>query len=428
MRPFPRTPGRRLAAVALTTSLAASLGLPLAQADDLKGQQRDAQRDKAHVRGQISSAQHDLDESSARVRAAIERVTAAKADLQAARGVLHQARDKLHAARVRDREMQARLRAAESRLALARVDVLNGRKAVTDQSLAVQDMVNNFYQQGDPQLLALTGLLNSQTPADLTREAEARNVILGNETRAYDDLSAAEVLLKVREQQVEDATDAVEVARAEAAAHLVEMKQLEKAALAAKQQVADSVAVARDARQQARQARAKDRAALARLRAKEARIQRHLDHLAELAAQKAQRGGGYHGDTGGFLTAPVNGPVTSAYGWREHPIYHYWGLHDGDDFGAGCGAPLYAANTGTVMSEWYSSVWGNRLYLNLGVVNGQSVVAIYNHLSSYDVAVGERVRRGQVVGRVGTTGWSTGCHLHFTVLVNGKAVDPQNWL
>jgi murein DD-endopeptidase MepM/ murein hydrolase activator NlpD len=81
-----------------------------------------------------------------------------------------------------------------------------------------------------------------------------------------------------------------------------------------------------------------------------------------------------------------------------------------------------------VMSEYYSSVWGNRLFLNLGLINGKNVTVIYNHLSAYRSTVGEHVSRGQVVGLIGTTGWSTGCHTHFTVMVNGVAVNPTPWL
>ena len=125
---------------------------------------------------------------------------------------------------------------------------------------------------------------------------------------------------------------------------------------------------------------------------------------------------------------PVAGSVTSPYGYRVHPIYGYYSLHDGTDFGAGCGQPLWAVAGGTVTDEYYSSVWGNRLYLSLGNVNGKNVTVIYNHLSGYRASVGEGVARGETVGYVGTTGWSTGCHLHFTVLVNGDPVDPMGWI
>ena len=120
--------------------------------------------------------------------------------------------------------------------------------------------------------------------------------------------------------------------------------------------------------------------------------------------------------------------MTSPFGYRTHPIYKYWGMHDGTDFGVACREPLRASGTGTVIAKYYSEVYGNRLYLSLGRVNGKSLTVVYNHAYGYRYDVGDRVARGAVVGTVGSTGWSTGCHLHFTVLVAGKAVDPMNWL
>jgi len=81
-----------------------------------------------------------------------------------------------------------------------------------------------------------------------------------------------------------------------------------------------------------------------------------------------------------------------------------------------------------VLSESSSPSYGNRLIIDHGIQRGVGVATISNHLSGYAVAPGARVERGQVIGYVGTTGWSTGCHLHFTVLQNGVAVDPAPWL
>lgn len=437
MRFFPRTHSRRLAVAAVSASLVLSAGAPLAQAQDFDQQRLEARSERHRVESKIESARDDLHESSARLRRAAVRVDAAKTALSAARDELEAARARLQLARVRDQQMQARLDEAERRLDQARADVNTGREAVADQSTAVETMVNDFYQQGDPELLAFASLLRSVDPADLTRELEARSVIVGNETRAYDELRAAEVVLTVREQEVEDAAAEVAARRQEAARHLTEMRRLEAGAEAARSTVQVRVIDAQEARAQAAEARRKDRRELAKLRRQEAAIQRRIDRLAERARREARRlrriaAGNRQSpvvqDPGGLLQRPVNGPVTSAYGYRTHPIYGYYGLHDGTDFGAGCGAPLYASDGGVVLDRYYSSVWGNRLYLNLGIINGKSVVVIYNHLSSYDVGEGQRVARGQVVGRVGTTGWSTGCHLHFTVMVNGSPVDPMRWL
>ena len=420
MRFFPRTARHRLvAATAACTIAIGALAVPLANANDLKHRQH-------QVQGQIKSAGHDLDESSKRLRQSSARLARALAQLSDARDELMAARVKLNAARLRDREMQAKLDSAIDRLAHAQADLATGQDALAVQREHVAGTITSIYQEGDPELLAFASLLDAQTPADLATRMEARNVIVGRETRAYDDLHATEVLLEVRENEVQAAKDDVAVQRRAAAEHLVTMKELVEQTRAAKAKVVRLVEGARSARQAASRARQHDRAALARLRHHENQIKQRILAAARRAARHS--GGGYQGHTGGFLDRPIDGPVTSGFGYREHPIYHYWGLHDGTDFGAGCGQALHAVAGGTVMTEYYSSVWGNRLYLNVGMVNGKNITVIYNHLSGYRAHSGQRVGRGEVVGYAGTTGWSTGCHLHFTVMVNGTPVDPLNWM
>ncbi len=131
-----------------------------------------------------------------------------------------------------------------------------------------------------------------------------------------------------------------------------------------------------------------------------------------------------------MLSYPLlgGGVLTSPYGYRINPIWGYWGLHDGDDFAAPCGTPEVAVQSGRVASEYYSSVWGNRLFLDLGYIDGHNFTVIYNHMERYAVGVGAIVTRGQTVGYEGTTGWSTGCHIHFTVMRDGVAVDPMKYI
>jgi len=418
VRTFPRASRSRTAAVTAVCALAfASMAIPFASAhdDSLKDRQK-------HVQHAVKKASHDLDESSAALRRATARAQAARADLARAQGVLATARARLSAARLRDQQMQEQLEAARARLATARTDLATGQQEVADQRQHVADTVVDYYEQGDPHLLGLASVLESEDPGDITRRLAYMDTVVGQETQAYDDLHAAEVLLEVRETQVENAKDAVAERRRAAAQHLVEMKGFEAEAEAAAVVVRQKVKASVQAKRQAREVRRADRATLKRLKAREERIKRRI-----LAAAQRDRGG-YRGETNGILNMPVDGPVTSPYGWRIHPIYGYWGLHDGTDFGAGCGQHLWAVADGTVMTEYYSSVWGNRLYLNLGNFNGKNVTVIYNHMSGYRVSTGERVRRGETVGYVGTTGWSTGCHLHFTVMVNGNPVDPMGWI
>ena len=124
---------------------------------------------------------------------------------------------------------------------------------------------------------------------------------------------------------------------------------------------------------------------------------------------------------------PVNAPITSPYGMRFHPILHYWKLHDGTDFGAGCGTPIHAPYGGKVVEKYYNVGYGNRLIVDHGEVDGRYVTTAYNHAIRYTVGVGDHVSKGEVIGYVGTTGYSTGCHLHLMVWLDGKMVNPMTW-
>lgn len=127
----------------------------------------------------------------------------------------------------------------------------------------------------------------------------------------------------------------------------------------------------------------------------------------------------------GSLTHPVPGAaITSGFGGRVAPTAGATTGHDGIDYGAGYGAAVYAADSGTVITAQYNSARGNYIVIN----HGNGMQTWYQHLSSMNVTVGQTVARGQVIGNVGTTGISTGPHLHFEVHVNGVPVNPLNYL
>jgi murein DD-endopeptidase MepM/ murein hydrolase activator NlpD len=124
------------------------------------------------------------------------------------------------------------------------------------------------------------------------------------------------------------------------------------------------------------------------------------------------------------LGAPVDGPVTSRFGPRLHPVLGYVRLHAGVDIAAESGRPVRAAGPGTVTRAGAAGAYGNLVV----VTHDERTETRYAHLSVVDVPVGSRVRRGQVVGRVGNTGLSTAPHLHFELWVGGAAIDPAPWL
>ncbi len=396
--------------------------VPGAQADDLKDKQRKVERE-------LTGAAKDLDESSARLQKAASRLDAAQAQLAVAKTRLATARGRLEVAQERDAEMQAELATAEAELASAEAALAQGQVDREAQRQQVASSIAEMYSEGDPELIAFSSLMDAETTEELTRRDGVRDVIVGQEARAYDELKAAEVLLAVTEQQVSDARDEVAAQRQAAADHLVLMQSLEAEQQSAKDSVVSLVVERRDARVEARAARAEDLVKLRQLKKEQDKIEEMLRKraLAALRRARAQARSQAAGPATGLLARPVDGYVTSPFGYRDHPIYHYWGLHDGVDFGGGCGTPLKASAPGRVVSSYWSDVYGNRLIIDHGVIAGRGVATIYNHASGYDVGVGDRVEEGQVVGYEGDTGWSTGCHLHFTVMANGRAVDPMGY-
>ncbi len=126
----------------------------------------------------------------------------------------------------------------------------------------------------------------------------------------------------------------------------------------------------------------------------------------------------------GTLRRPVGGPITSPFGPRTHPVTGQRKLHDGTDFGVPCGTPVHAAGAGTVVNRSFSGAYGNRVVVR----HGDGLQTSYNHLTGQSVTVGQQVTTATVVGRVGSTGLSTGCHLHFMTRRGGRLTDPMTLL
>ena len=231
------------------------------------------------------------------------------------------------------------------------------------------------------------------------RQADARRV-----TKLKDQLDAQQEALA---QQKQDA----DAARASAADEKARLDEL------AAQQTR-----ARDAAENALQVEnAALGAAVAQHDEAEAELAAESQRIAELA--QAAANGPALGD--GTFIRPVPGPITSGFGYRTDPVTGATAFHAGLDFGAPCGTPIKAAGTGVILSAGFNSGgYGNMTLINHG--NGLST--LYGHQSSIIVSAGQSVTQGQVIGYVGSTGKSTGCHLHFEVRVGGNPVDPSGYL
>jgi murein DD-endopeptidase MepM/ murein hydrolase activator NlpD len=120
------------------------------------------------------------------------------------------------------------------------------------------------------------------------------------------------------------------------------------------------------------------------------------------------------------LAMPVNGPITSYFGNRYHPILHFTRFHAGLDIGAGWGSPIVAAGDGQVITAGWAGGYGREVR----IAHGGGVMSLYGHMSQIVATPGSFVRRGQLIGYVGSSGLSTGPHLHFEVRQSGQPVNP----
>lgn len=160
-------------------------------------------------------------------------------------------------------------------------------------------------------------------------------------------------------------------------------------------------------------------------------------YLGEVKARSARYTGFDQEDTGDgaeqpagtLLDAPVSTrTVTSPFGSRKHPLTGVTKLHTGVDFGASQGAEVSAAREGRVVFAAPTKAYGNRIVIDHGTIDGKRLETTYSHLSALQVGAGRTVRAGTVIGRVGSTGLSTGPHLHFEVIYGGYYTDPMPWL
>ena len=153
-------------------------------------------------------------------------------------------------------------------------------------------------------------------------------------------------------------------------------------------------------------------------------IQKKVDELnKQQEANRGNNGSGSTVGTGSLVWPSYCTYITSRQGPRTHPITGEYKNHGGTDIGASYGSAIYAADSGTVIrsSDGWNGGWGNYVMID----HGNGMQTLYAHMSSRAVSVGQTVSRGQTIGYVGSTGMSTGAHLHFEMYINGSRIDPQ---
>lgn len=439
--------GRPTMVAACCVVLSMSAGV-LAVVPSAQAEPPDPAAKKKQLDSQIQESRADLHESYDQLAKSTASYTRAETQYKAVQVRYAAAQGRLAAAKAADVVAASKLKAAEEALQTALSDVDAGEQVILEQKHVAGRAAQSAYQQQNS-LVGLSIVLNGASPADVATGVQVQRNVFGIQGNTITKLNNAQAQLANKRAKVSQAEKIVAAQRAEAArtvqqvtaltlqvardkaeaaklaqARLVAYKAAEKDknselaqynALVAERNRVQAILVARAKAEKAAAARRKA-AAEARERAKAKKEHRPPRDVPDDP-----------GSSSG-LSYPINTYITSPYGMRFHPVLHYWKLHDGTDFGAGCGTPIHAAASGVITDRYYNGGYGNRLFLSNGVIRGSSITTVYNHLSRYKVRVGQRVKKGQVIGYVGTTGYSTGCHLHFMVYQDGRVVNPMRWL
>ena len=275
--------------------------------------------------------------------------------------------------------------------------------------------------------------LSDDLEAQLAQLAQDKHGLQAAEQDELDRIAAEEARRKAAEEARRKAAE--EAARQAAAEEAARQRAAEREA--ERQRVAAAEAQARadaDA-----QAEAERRAAAAQAEADEAARQAREEEQRRAAEEEARREEEARQaeeeiirasmPSPGYLTYPVNAPISSEFGNRLHPVMGIWLLHAGMDFAANCGTPVVSSADGVVFTTGYNDRSGHFVVIDHGVHRGVNLTTSYLHFQSAPVVTaGQSVASGQVVGHVGTTGSSTGCHLHFETRENGTPVNPRGWL
>ncbi|WKV15743.1 peptidoglycan DD-metalloendopeptidase family protein [Janibacter limosus] len=461
-RPTPPQARRRtraLTGAALSLCLLAGVGHAFAATPD-------PQTQKGRVDQDLKDARGDLRETSKELVAAYDKLAATRKKLPGARSAAAAAeRAETTAKGEYDDDAVAAYDLAKANEDKAEKQLKTTSSKITTSRRAVAGFAGQLYQQQGMGTPAVA--VGSETPAAFIDRMIMAQSAGDTQTSALEELSTSRAtrvstgdrLEALREKtSTAKATKQTKLAEATGAstkadtkkaapeslesdqksqsAKLSREKQKDKKRVASLQAQSDKLT--KILRERARKARVREAAIK---KAREAQERREADARARAARSTPSRNPSTASvsppdpnppapSSSGVLQAPSNAPVSSEFGLRFHPIYRHWRLHAGRDYAGNCGSPVYAADSGTIISALppgSTGGYGNQIVIDQGVKRGSSLATTYNHLQSFAVRSG-RVSRGQVIGYVGTTGNSTGCHLHFETRENGTPVDPRGWL
>ncbi len=346
-------------------------------------------------KAELEDVQRQMDEKDAQREQKKQEIGNAVERLIAAQNELAEAKRKLAAIENRQRALEIKIRQNEAALAAKQRDYDKTRKVY-------EKRLRDIYENG--QVNYLDVLLGSADFRDFASRMFLLQRVIRRDFDLIDKLEAQKEALLAQKAQLDESKRQLDAAYAEGKAEqkIVAQKTMERQALY-EQALAEK----------------------ARLDAEYEELQRNSQEITAMI-QRMEEEGRMMPQAGGTgqLSWPVNGEITSPFGWRVHPIWGTQIFHAGLDIGADYGDPVHAADGGTVVYAGWMGGYGNAVMID----HGGGMVTLYGHNSSITVGEGEQVSKGQTIALAGSTGNSTGPHCHFEVRIHGEVVSPLQYL
>ncbi|MFQ5966395.1 MAG: peptidoglycan DD-metalloendopeptidase family protein [Acidimicrobiia bacterium] len=379
----------------------AALGLlPVASAEDEKSE---VEAKISELASLIRSQEGRKSDIQAEITAAEERMREIRVRLAEAEAARQAIEDDITATQAVSERLQSTINVLEWHLTETRIELRTTRIDLRD--LAVQ-----LYVRGSAEMQGLVFGLEEVTEVAVglsyAREAVAdtQMVVRALEALKQQEQDQQAELLTAR-QKAEQQLAILEEQQAKAAAEEVQVRALQsevESELSAQRDLLDRV-----------------EAEIASYESEKEHAEEELEQLEREIRSRSSDGG----SSGGRLHWPVNAPVSSLFGPRVHPVLGSVRMHEGVDFRVGHGTPIRAAASGRVILAGAYGSYGNTTVID----HGGGLTTLYAHQSSLSVSIGQAVEAGQVIGYVGSTGLSTGAHLHFETRENGVPADPMRY-
>ena len=363
---------------------------------------------KNRVDGEIDQVQQSLEGASKDVVAAAVAVRVAQRNLSAAQAASRAAQAALATAVAHDKQVAADLAVAEAQQAKAERQLAAGRAQQEDTRGQLGRMAREAYMGSGISGLAVA--LGADSPDEFADRVALAGIALRSQGGVVDELAVQQAELVARGTKVQAVAGQVAELKRRSAAAVAARRAAEKAAAAAAARTAALLSAEQAALKVAQSKVAAEKKRLASLQDDQAKLQAMLVARAKAQAEAearrrraggraaavavaAARAGGAPSSGGGYLSHAANGPITSPFGMRYHPILHIWRLHTGIDFGVAVRHAGLRRGAGTVISAGWAGGYGNRIVIDHGMVRGVDLATTYNHLTRFVVAAGHVVAR-----------------------------------